>query len=148
MTHRFLRCSGSLFPGWFPPLPNLGGRPWSPLHLMGDQPCRISKCSESPFLAIVDISVPPLTLQGLSLSESQKSQQKCLTGFAKSGYKRARLMDERVILHIKTFDSKWVCFRTLAEWASLVTNQTLSRVVRGRCRCKAFPGRWWVGVAN
>ena len=58
-------------------------------------------------------------------------QQKCLTGFAKSDYKEARLMNERFILHIKTFDSKRVCFYPLADWASPVTNQMLSRVVRG-----------------
>src|SRR5260370_40429630 len=39
-------------------------------------------------------------------------------------------MNERFILHIKPFDSKWVCFRPLADWASPVTNQMLSRVVR------------------
>jgi hypothetical protein len=37
-------------------------------------------------------------------------------------------MRKIVILHIKTFDSKWVCFRSLSDWASPVTNQMLSRV--------------------
>ena len=37
-------------------------------------------------------------------------------------------MRKILILHIKTFDSKWVCFRSLSDWASPVTNQMLSRV--------------------
>jgi hypothetical protein len=50
---------------------NLGGRKWSLLHLMGGQPCRISKPSESPFFAIVDISVHLSPFKGFSLAESQ-----------------------------------------------------------------------------
>ena len=46
-------------------------------------------------------------------------------------------MNERFILHIKTFDSKWVCFRPLADLASPATNQILSRVVRGKVGASA-----------
>ena len=56
-------------------------------------------------------------------------------------------MHEMFILHIKTFDSKWMCFRPLADWASPVTNQMLSRVVRGwvGAGAKQFrvDGGWW-----
>src|SRR5260370_37954363 len=65
-------------------------------------------------------------------SEKQFSfTKKVLDKLRKSDYKGARLMHEIFILHIKTFNSKWVCFRPLADWASPVTNQMLSRVVRG-----------------
>ena len=57
-------------------------------------------------------------------------QKNGLTSFAKNSYKGACLMHEIFILHIKTFDSKWVCFRPLADGASPVTNQMLSRVER------------------
>lgn len=55
-------------------------------------------------------------------------------------------MSERFILHIKTFDSKWVCLRSLADWAKPDVVEGGERV--GRCRFKAFPSRWWWGGAN
>jgi hypothetical protein len=37
-------------------------------------------------------------------------------------------MHKIVILHIKTFDSKLVCFAPLSDWALPVKDQMLSRV--------------------
>ena len=59
-------------------------------------------------------------------------------------------MHEIFILHIKTSDSKWVRFRPPGRlgFASDKPDVVEGGERAGRCRCKAFPGRWWVGVAN
>jgi hypothetical protein len=66
-----------------------------------------------------------------------------LTNFAESGYKEAHLMRKTLILHIKTFDSKWV----LRSLVRLGFASDKPDVVEG-AGAKHFRVDGGVGVAN